>query len=49
MKDAIFTCPFCKCSSWRTRMMLWRHMRECMHTTPTLKKSSVTEPLIATA
>ncbi|XHH09625.1 MAG: hypothetical protein ACFCUE_03085 [Candidatus Bathyarchaeia archaeon] len=49
MKDPIFTCPFCKKSTWRTRLTLWWHMRECMQATPKVKIYSANEPLIATA
>ena len=31
LKQAIFKCPFCNNTTWHTRIMLWKHMMECMH------------------
>lgn len=30
MGQPMYECPFCDTSAWRTRMMLWKHMHECL-------------------
>lgn len=43
VKQAIFTCPFCNNTPWFTRIMLWKHMRECMKKTSNSKIELLTE------
>jgi hypothetical protein len=48
VKQAIFTCPFCNDTAWFTRIMLWKHIGECMKKTPsTVELFTENEAVIA--
>ncbi|MDR0373538.1 MAG: hypothetical protein LBI79_08300 [Nitrososphaerota archaeon] len=34
MDQPLFKCPHCDAPPWHSRMMFWKHIHECLQSTP---------------